>query len=124
MAHQDGTWRNLYSFERPFLRNDDNTVKQKIGVAIDVTERRKAETALQAYHDQLEEKVIERTDELRQVVNLMAGREVRMAELKTVIQQLCDQLRDAGLTPIASDPLLSESPDGLPIDFCTLPLNS
>jgi hypothetical protein len=36
----------------------------------------------------------------------MAGREVRMAELKDAIKELRTQLRDANLTPVADDPLL------------------
>ena len=37
----------------------------------------------------------------------MAGREVRMAELKDVIRQLRAQLEEAGLTPVADDSLLA-----------------
>ncbi|MBU0492254.1 MAG: hypothetical protein KKB13_10445 [Chloroflexi bacterium] len=47
----------------------------------------------------------ERTAELRMLVDSMAGREVRMAELKEVIHQLRAQLEDAGLTPAADDSL-------------------
>lgn len=54
-----------------------------------------------------EELVRERTAELRRMVNLMAGREVRMAELKDVIRQLRSQLEEVGLTPVADDPLLA-----------------
>jgi hypothetical protein len=50
--------------------------------------------------------VAERTSELRKMVNLMAGREVRMAELKGVIRQLRAQLAEAGLKSAADDPLL------------------
>ncbi len=38
---------------------------------------------------------------------LMAGREVRMAELKDVIRKLRAQLEDAGLAPVVDDPLLA-----------------
>ncbi|NOZ71850.1 MAG: hypothetical protein GXP38_08045 [Chloroflexi bacterium] len=48
-----------------------------------------------------------RTAELQQFVNLMAGREIRMAELKKVIQQLRTQLKEAGLEPVANDPLFN-----------------
>ena len=44
-------------------------------------------------------------------VNLMAGREVRMAELKGVIRKLRAQLEEAGLTPVADDPLLAGRED-------------
>jgi PAS domain S-box-containing protein len=62
---------------------------------------------------ELEERVRERTEELQRMVNLMAGREIRMAELKEVIKILKEQLKAAGLTPIVDDPLSSEpSPEG------------
>jgi len=58
--------------------------------------------------DELEQHVRERTAELRRFVDLMAGREVRMAELKGVILQLRAQLEAAGLTPVADDPLAGD----------------
>ena len=71
-------------------------------------ERSRAEEALRKHHEHLEELVRERTAELRKMVNLMAGREVRMAELKGVIRELRVQLEEAGLEPVADDPLLGE----------------
>jgi hypothetical protein len=50
--------------------------------------------------------VEERTADLKKLVNAMAGREVRMAELKGVIRELRAQLEEAGLEPVADDPLL------------------
>jgi hypothetical protein len=52
-----------------------------------------------------EEEIERRAAKLREMVNLMAGREVRMAELKEVIRQLRAQLEATGLTPVADDPL-------------------
>ena len=49
--------------------------------------------------------VQERTEKFRTVINSMAGREVRMVELKKVIKKLRAQLEEAGLTPVADDPL-------------------
>ncbi len=63
--------------------------------------KKKADQELEKYRNHLEERVRERTEELHKTVNLMAGREVRMAELKKVIKQLCAQLEDAGLVPVA-----------------------
>jgi len=54
-----------------------------------------------------QEEIEKRSAELRKIVNAMAGREVRMAELKGVIRQLRAQLQGAGLTPVADDPLLA-----------------
>ena len=53
----------------------------------------------------LEGKIRERTAELQKMINLMAGREVRMAELKKVIKNLRAQLESAGMTPVADDPI-------------------
>jgi PAS domain S-box-containing protein len=75
-------------------------------IGVDVTERVRAEKDLRQAYDDVEQRVRERTAELRKLVNAMAGREVRMAELKGAIRQLRAQLEDAGLKPVADDPLL------------------
>ncbi len=62
---------------------------------------------IKRHADELEGRVRERTAELNQLVQLMAGREVRMAELKQAIKKLRKQLQDAGMHPIADDPLIS-----------------
>jgi PAS domain S-box-containing protein len=64
----------------------------------DITERVRAEGELRKH-----------ATELKRMVNLMAGREVRMAELKEVIRKLRAQLEEAGLEPVANDPLLEDS---------------
>ena len=43
IRHADGSWRTLHSYERPFLRNADGLVKQKVGVALDITEKKHVE---------------------------------------------------------------------------------
>ena len=55
--------------------------------------------------ERLEDRVRERTADLEKTINLMAGREIRMAELKKVIKKLRKQLFDIGVTPIDNDPL-------------------
>ncbi len=77
------------------------------GTVEDITERMRAEEDLRKHRDHLEELVRERTTELRKIVNLMAGREVRMAGLKDAIRKLRAQLEEAGLAPVADDPLLA-----------------
>jgi len=71
----------------------------------EIVERKQAEEELEQHREHLEELVRERTAELRKMVNFMADREVRMAELKGAIRQLRAQLEAAGLTPVADDPL-------------------
>lgn len=78
------------------------------GTVQDVTPQRDAERILHNYTTELEKRVRQRTDELQRTVNVMAGREFRIAELKQSIRQLRAQLAQAGLTPVADDPLLDE----------------
>jgi PAS domain S-box-containing protein len=47
LRHSNGEWRWLRSYERPFARRKDGSLKQKIGIAIDITERKQAEDILQ-----------------------------------------------------------------------------
>jgi PAS domain S-box-containing protein len=78
------------------------------GFMEDITERKRVEEELRKHREHLEELVEERTADLRRMVNAMAGREIRMAELKDVIRKLRAQLAEAGLKPVADDPLLGE----------------
>ncbi|TFG48178.1 MAG: PAS domain S-box protein [Anaerolineales bacterium] len=57
------------------------------------------------YAETLETRIEKRTKELSKMVDFMAGREIRMSELKQVIDQLQAQLRDHNLKPVAQDPL-------------------
>ncbi|MFH1738446.1 MAG: PAS domain-containing protein [bacterium] len=87
------------------VENEKGTIANAIVQHIDITEQRRAEEDLRNYRLHLEEMVRERTAELRKLVKLMAGREVRMAELKEVIMRLRGQIEKAGMTPVANDPL-------------------
>lgn len=78
----------------------------------DITERKRAEKEHQHLHEQvirdaneLEKRVQERTEQYETIIGLTVGRELRMAELKKVIKKLRTQLINAGLEPIADDPL-------------------
>jgi CheY-like chemotaxis protein len=79
--------------------------KKMLDLEKEITERKKAEEELEKHREHLEEMVQKRTAELQSIVNSMAGREVRMAELKETIKKLRAQLESAGLTPVADDPL-------------------
>jgi PAS domain S-box-containing protein len=66
---------------------------------IDISERVGAQEELARQHEHLEEEVRERTRDLETIVDAMAGREVRMAELKEEIKALRAELgaSDCGL---------------------------
>ncbi len=61
--------------------------------------RLQTELNLRLLNQELESKVRERTDELQRMVNLMAGREIRMSDLKERLTLLERQLRKAGIPP-------------------------
>ena len=78
------------------LYNTDGTIS-KLAIFHDITERKQTEEDLEKHRLHLEEMVKERTDKLQNVVDLMAGREVRMADLKKQVKSLQVQLAEAGL---------------------------
>ena len=94
----------VYALAAPLFDTDQNLTGY-IGVNWDITERKQAEIALKNLNESLDERVRERTYDLNILVGAMAGREVRMAELKKVIKKLRKQLQEAGIAPIANDPL-------------------
>jgi len=55
--------------------------------------------------DSLESNIKDRTKELTKMVDHMTGREIRMAELKDVIDKLQKQLIDHNIEPAVQDPL-------------------
>jgi len=88
-------------------RNEISGVQANV---VDISGRVKAQEELEKLNEELEERVRDRTRDLETLVGAMAGREVRMADLKRVIKRLREQLEEAGLEPVADDPL------NLPID--------
>jgi PAS domain S-box-containing protein len=65
VRHADGSWRWLCYRETALRRDADGRVLQALGTAEDVTERKHAEQALRVAYDEMEERVRDRTDELR-----------------------------------------------------------
>jgi PAS domain S-box-containing protein len=55
MRSADGQWLNIHSYESPFLRNQGGKLKHKIGVGINVTERKRAEQKLRESTERLQE---------------------------------------------------------------------
>ena len=68
IVRRDGTVRWLIRRSKTFFDNEAGTLRPvvTIGVVLDITDRKRAEEALREAHDQLEQKVRERTRELRQ----------------------------------------------------------
>lgn len=60
---------------------------------------------LSVHADSLESNIKNRTKELTKMVDHMTGREIRMAELKDVINKLQKQLMDHDIEPAVQDPL-------------------
>ena len=51
MKHSDGGWRWLHSIDIPFSFNQDGTVKEILGSAEDITERKNAEIELKRLNE-------------------------------------------------------------------------
>ena len=117
-----------FSMEKRYIRKDgatidvavnatrvmDATGHARFGTAFvrDISAQKKMAENLAHHQATLESEVLERTKELRQTVNLMAGRENRMADLKLMIKKLCTQLEDAGMT--AQDSVAKEIANSAP----------
>lgn len=67
VRYSDGS-RHTVIFNKSTFRDLDGNVAGLIGIMVDITERIKAEEALQESHDNLELKVQERTKELEEVI--------------------------------------------------------
>lgn len=81
------------------LLNSEKSITNYVVQMMDITTQKKAAADLERHQASLECDVSKRTKELRQIVSAMAGRENRMAELKSIIRQLNRQLEDAALPP-------------------------
>ncbi len=88
---RDGQWLEITV--DPLLGPEGKLIGA-VHVVSDITERKQAEAELARHREDLEEEVHERTRELRTIVNAMAGREVRMAELKDEIAGMRERVRE------------------------------
>jgi len=107
LTHKNGEDVWVISEAHP-IYFDGMAQKGYFGAIMDITKQKNAEKNLLIFTEELEERVDERTAELSMIINAMAGREVRMADLKNVIKKLRAQIEQAGMTPIADDPLNDE----------------
>ena len=101
VRNAQGEWRWFLSRDTIFLRNSNGRVKQILGTAIDISDRKQTEIALQQAKEQLEITVSERSAELsllnRQLHLEIAERQrveaaLRDSEkrLQTIVATLCD----------------------------------
>jgi hypothetical protein len=88
--------RNYDIFDYPYTDHDGSPLIMEMG--IDITERKQAEASLKKINETLEQRVAERTTELRtsnaelsSINRAMVGRELRMIELKREVNALCVQ---------------------------------
>ncbi|HYZ82836.1 MAG TPA: PAS domain S-box protein [Bryobacteraceae bacterium] len=64
VRRRDGEWRWIGSRTVVFARAESGEVRQLVNAAVDVTERKLTEQALQRAHEELEQRVLERTAEI------------------------------------------------------------
>ncbi|MEA1927904.1 MAG: PAS domain S-box protein [Candidatus Auribacterota bacterium] len=103
---KSGGWKWIRSSGKVSEWDDAGKPLRMLGTEQDISRRKQAEEDLVTHREHLQETIEERTEELRRIIGLMAGRESRMAELKEVITRLRGQIEKAGMVPAADDPLL------------------
>jgi PAS domain S-box-containing protein len=97
MKNAQGFWRWLKSRDILFARDDDGAALQILGVAEDITERKKVEEILKRDKESLEQSVIERTKELMDASEELE-RAKRLTDIGTLAATVAHELRN----PLAS----------------------
>jgi PAS domain S-box-containing protein len=110
----DGHNYDIHDF--PFTDVDGSPLIMEVG--LDVTERKRAEAELVRHREHLQERVDERTAELRatneelaRFNQAMVGRELRMIELKQEVNTLCARLGQPPRYPIQPETKPPKAPD-------------
>lgn len=67
MRHYDGTYRWLHTDGSVFKRDARGKVEYVLNISIDITDRKHTEEKLRLLHEDLEERVNERTEELKRI---------------------------------------------------------
>ncbi|MCB0179637.1 MAG: PAS domain S-box protein [Anaerolineae bacterium] len=120
MRHVDESWRTLHSFERPFLRNADGSLKQKVGVAIDITAHKQAEEAVQASENKYRT-LFERTTNAIFVIDQQTSRlvDANNAAVQLSGRPLSDlrQLTLRDISPTGAEAHLTATPIHQSTDF-------
>jgi PAS domain S-box-containing protein len=85
ICRRDDEWRWLSSRSMPFARGEQGEVRQIVAATLDITERKRAEEALRRAHEELEQRIVERTEQLTainaELINEIIERERAEAEL-------------------------------------------
>lgn len=103
IADHSGRWRWVSDFT-VVERDGAGRVSNYHGYVLDITERKNAEEELHRHREHLEELVGKRTAELTGMIDAMARRVVKTADLEIAVEQLKGRLRAAGLDPEAEEP--------------------
>ncbi len=109
------TWsgkERLIAWRNTVLRGDEGQIVATLSSGEDITERRRAEEALQQAHDELERRVVERTQELARTNELLREDIMKRKRVEQELRESEEQFRAiANATPIPI--MISRGRDGL-----------